>query len=288
MEWQREPNPILETLTVLLESRATSLILSFIVIPALLVAALWLPPISIGERVLDNEFVAIPESGGSVNDPDGTQVVFLAEGLSKPVKATMSSVPRVEFLAGNVSTALRSAAAALPAQLVLKSPIYQVRLKGEEPTAVVINIPIPNDAEPYVVLDVYEWTGDQWAWLPHKLYAEDEQLELRLNRVPRTFAVVQAQRTVASVGADIQRTGDFVARAGPALTEASPRLYMMNEDGTISQLMAEPEGLRDSGAVIVPYSTTARQTASSEAIGRTTSSSSPMSGRATWTRSWPW
>lgn len=252
MELEREPNPILETLSALLEERPYGLVMSLFVIPVMLITVLWLPPISLGERVLYAGYSYIAADGGSVNDPDGTQVTFLSEGMDAPIRAKMTSAPRVEFVAGNVSSELRAAASAMPSQLAIKSPVYQVVVRGNEPDTVAAAVPIPNDAEPYTILDLYEWDGEKWAWMPHKLYPEDEQLESRLDHVPETFAVFQAQRAAPVLGVEVDASSDFLGQAGVAPTEVSPRLYIVNGDGRIGQLSEEPAGLRESGAVVIP------------------------------------
>lgn len=252
MEVQRESNPLLESLTTFFEEKSFGLFVSFVLIPVMLLAALWLPPVSAGERVLYAGYDQIPTAGGSVNDPDGTQLTFLADGMEEPIRAKMESAPRVEFLAGTISEDLRAAASAIPSQLAIKSPVYQVNVRGQEPARVSAVVPIPNDSEPYETLDLYEWDGEKWVWMPHKLYATDHELESRLGYVPNTFAVFQAQRTAPALGIEVPESMDVVRQASVAPAEVSPRLYIMNGDGTIGQMHEEPEGLRESGAVIVP------------------------------------
>lgn len=252
MEIQREPNTLLESLTAFFEERRFGLFVSIVLIPVMLLAALWLPPVSAGERVLYAGYDQIPTAGGSVNDPDGTQVTFLADGMREPIRAKMDSAPRVEFLAGNVPDNLRSAASAMPSQLAIKSPVYQVSVRGQEPAQVGAAVPIPNDSQPYETLDLYEWNGEKWVWMSHKLYAEDNELDARLDHIPNSFAVFQAQRTAPALGVEVSESMDVVRQAGVAPAEVSPRLYIMNGDGTIGQMQEEPEGLRESGAVIVP------------------------------------
>ena len=65
--------------------------------------------------------------------------------------------------------------------MVMKSPLYEITLRGETPTKVMLSVPIPNDSEPYSSLDLYEWTGEAWQWRPHTVIADDDVMESRLD-----------------------------------------------------------------------------------------------------------
>ena len=152
-----------------LESKRSGRIINFVVIPVLLIAALLLPPISITERLGGLGTTRITEAGGTIADPDGTQVVFLPGAVNRPFQASLSSVPRTTFLAGSAGQDLLQAAKSIPPTLVAKSPFYQLKLRGEVPPQSKWTMPIPNDSEPYETLDVYTWepSSQSWQWLPH-------------------------------------------------------------------------------------------------------------------------
>lgn len=251
MELRRTPsNPALESLAALVEGRA-GLLISLAVIGVLTFLALWLPPVSFGSRVLNAGYATVAP-GGSVSDPDGTQVTFPEDGMRAPIKAQLTTVPRADLLEGTVSKEMVAAAAALPPQLVIKSPVYRLNVKGPQPGETIWTLPIPNDAEPYSLLDVYQWDGTAWTWLPHKLYPEDDQLEVQWSGAPGAVAVMQAQRTTGAVAAETTSSAGFVARAKETLAEVSPRLYIVNGDGTIGQLFSTPPEVQQSGAVVIP------------------------------------
>ena len=55
----------------------------------------------------------------------------------------------------------------------VKSPLYQIKIRGDSSQPVMIDVMVPNDAEPWEALDLYTWTGDEWKWVgrpgPNKL-----------------------------------------------------------------------------------------------------------------------
>ena len=175
------------------EDKRFGRILSFVVIPVLLVAALLLPPISLIQRVQDARMTRITEAGGVVADADGTQVIFEPGAVSEPFRANLSSVPRVSFLEGSAGKDLLAAAKAIPQTLVAKSPYYELGLRGGTPSASTWVVPIPNDSEPYETLDVYTWesANQRWQWLPHSIISEDDMVESKSPSVPLSMMVMQ-------------------------------------------------------------------------------------------------
>ena len=178
----------------------TRKIVNLAVIPALVALALVLPPISAVERVLAAGYTAIGPEGGSVVDPDGARLTVLAEGLtSGGTRVRMSSIPRADFLEGRAA-GFEAAGGSLPEWLQPKSPLYTLSSFGPAPSAVVLTIPIPNDAEPVYTLDLYAWEGGGWRWLPRTVIPEEDLLETRLDHLPDAVLVVQSAPLAPSVG----------------------------------------------------------------------------------------
>lgn len=57
-------------------------LITLLVIPALIVAVLLLPPVSLLDRLQIFTYTRIGATGGAVTDPDGTVVNFPAEGIA--------------------------------------------------------------------------------------------------------------------------------------------------------------------------------------------------------------
>jgi hypothetical protein len=219
-----------------LESKRGARIVYFVIIPVLVILALLLPPVSIVQRISGISSTRITEAGGVVADPDGTQVIFTPGAASQAFRATLSSVPRISFLEGSAGGDLKAAAAAIPANLIAKSPFYQLNVSGEQPSQSTWVMPIPNDSEPYETLDLYTWdsSSQSWQWLPHKIIREDDQVESRLNAVPLSAMIVQTNSEPAVISADMVKAGALPNEAMGALAQVHPTGLQLGDGGSLA------------------------------------------------------
>ncbi|MCC9075522.1 SH3 domain-containing protein [Litorilinea aerophila] len=203
-------------------------LLTFVVIPALVIAALLLPPISLMSRLQAFTYTRIGVAGGAIRDPDGTIVNFPAEGIQRGFLATIESTPRAEFIEGQAGRELYEAARDLPDYLIPKSPFYKVKLIGTEPTQVILEIPIPNDSLPYETLGVYSYRDGRWWHLPNVVYPADDIIESRLEFVPPNFMVMQTVAVVPAVSVDLGLEGQLPQNAMVA-NEIKAGLYLRGD-----------------------------------------------------------
>jgi uncharacterized protein YraI len=219
-----------------LESERGARIIYFAIIPVLVILALFMPPISLVQRISGLGTTRITEAGGAVTDPDGSQVIFAPGSASRPFKAALSSVPRISFLEGSAGSDLKAAAAAIPANLMAKSPLYQLKLSGESPSQSTWVMPIPNDSEPYETLDLYTWDqpSQSWQWLPHKIIREDDQVESRMNAVPLSAMIVQTNSEPAVISADVAQASSLPNEAMGALAQVHPTGLQLGEGGSLT------------------------------------------------------
>ena len=150
------------------QNRSTNLILGGALV-ILIIAALLLPPIALPQKLATRGMQTIPAATDSnVTDPDGTKVAFPAYGVPDSFKAKITSIPRDGFNNGDGGEAVVAAANALAGlPLIPRSPLYTVETTGGEPTASIITMEIPNESLPYETLDLYQWTGSEWSFLPN-------------------------------------------------------------------------------------------------------------------------
>ncbi len=235
-------NPLAKGLNGLLEENWGGMVLNLLIV-GLLVSAMLLPPVSAQERLFQAGFKDIDqEEGGSVSDPDGMQVTLLPEGMTDDVKLKEEQVPMASFLDGSAGKDLVEAAKALPSNLTIKSPIYEVSLKGEMPTDVVMTMPIPNNAEPYETLSLYEWTGEAWRFVPGHVIVEDDVIESQLDYVPGTVAAFQCASPAAEVSAELPEYVSLPDMGNQALAELNPLGYYLAGDyGIEGSLPSLPE-----------------------------------------------
>ncbi len=182
-------------------------IITFLVIPGLLLAALFLPPIRLLDRLQNFTMTRIPASGGAISDPDGTMVGFPDEGVDRAFSAAVASVPRADFLAGNAGSDLYNAVEALPTNLVPKSPLYEITTSGAEPSLTTLHVPIPTDSGAYETLGLYSWDGLRWSHVPSAVIVtgnpNEDSLESSLTAVPANFMVMQNTGGLPSATIDL-------------------------------------------------------------------------------------
>lgn len=176
---------------------------SFLLIPCLIAVALLLPPVNLWERLQLFAYTRIGAAGGVLSDADGTLISFPPEGVQQTFYAAFQSIPRIDFIEGQAGRQFYDAAVALPDYLIAKSPIYSLNIRGETPSQVIFEVPIPNDSLPYETLGVYSWTGEQWEHLPSRVLIEEEKIEARLSYLPQNFMVMQTSPDIPEVTANL-------------------------------------------------------------------------------------
>jgi len=212
----------------------------YILIAALLIAALLLPPISLLRRVGLTGYTRLNADNPAASHADGLTVRIDPEETPR-LRVALGSVPMVDFLEGAAGNGLRTAVESTPEVLQVKSPYYQIRTGSRTRGPATIEIVIPNNAEPWETLDLYAWDGEAWQWLGGTLDAEQELLTARVAQLPASVVVMQTSAVVPAVGtiADAPPSGP----AAEVLTEVLlPGLYLGSEGTFLGQVPAIAEG----------------------------------------------
>ena len=133
--------------------------LNLLFIPALIVIALLLPPISILDRFSDPGYSNVGKSGADFNDPDGALLSITSHGMetANNTRVKFESVPRDSFLNKKAGDELAKALTAFPATLDLKSPVYLITLRGDMPSDAFFSAPIPKS---------FSWSQIAQNWIP--------------------------------------------------------------------------------------------------------------------------
>ncbi len=172
-----------------------------VVAAVLFVAFLFLPPISLGQRLADmGGYTTLNAETPSVEHPDGLTVERTGTGEGR-IRIKLDSIPRVDFVAGSLPDALSEALASIPERLEPKSPYYSLDVKADNGSGGMLTVVIPNESEPWETLDLYSWDGEAWTWLPTHLDRDREVLESTVEALPVSVMVMQTPpaslRTVA-------------------------------------------------------------------------------------------
>ena len=176
------------------------------IVSILVILALLLPPISLLRRLGIVGYEPLSASHVAVSHPDGLTLQVDPESFTDRVRVRLDSVPQLTFLEGSAGAGLKEAAKALPDQLEVKSPYYQIRHRGGSSEPIWIDVVVPNDAEPWETLDLYTWNGEHWAWLGSDLHTEvagHEFLRADVTEVPQSVVVAQSRSAARQVSTDL-------------------------------------------------------------------------------------
>ncbi len=246
-------NPLVQSFELILESRLGGIVINFILIPLLVLSALLLPPISLADRLLSIGYERIGRDGGAIQDPDGTQVTFLPEGVKRTFRVKLTAVPRSLFLEGAAGNSLLTAAESIPPNLIMKSPFYRIQRKGVSPEKVLISVPIPNEAEPYSTLDLYSWNGEVWEWLPNRKVIADDVIESELDYLPESIVVMQTHAINPSVSTDYAPNLPLPDNVQDSLVELNlVGLYLDSEGGITDELGQIPPEIQNAPFSVIP------------------------------------
>ncbi|MFZ5917190.1 MAG: cellulase family glycosylhydrolase [Chloroflexota bacterium] len=219
------------------QNRLGSQMVNWVLVPLLVVAAIFLPPVSLAERIAAIGYTTIGGDTWSIEDPDGAQLSVDPDSPLENLKLKLASVPRLNFLEGSAGKKFIAAAEALPANLTIKSPLYHIQSRGEAAASGRFSIPIPNESEPYETLDLYGWDGQAWRWLPGQVSQDDDRIEGLLNPLPQELAVavVQTSPPVPLVATDLPASAALPADALQTLTEVNPVGLYLGDGGQLMQ-----------------------------------------------------
>jgi len=233
---QRETNPFLKTIEKLVETGTTGAkVINFILVPLLVLAVLLAPPISLSTRVIEAGYAKLGPLGGTVRATDGAELSVPVGVLQQSVPVKFTVVPREDFQQHTAGDA--AAAAAIPPNLDLKSPIYTFDLRGRALPGATAIIPIPNGIEPEELgmADIYGWNGSQWEWVPSRPVLEDDLFEARdIPLLPKALAIMATGPDRPYIAASLPSDGAIDPAAAPYLAEVNPQGLFVREDGTIN------------------------------------------------------
>ncbi|MBN1261795.1 MAG: hypothetical protein JXB35_14050 [Anaerolineae bacterium] len=175
-----------------------------VIIGVLVLAFLFLPPVSLGARLASGgNYTALDAETPSLTHPDGVTVA-LDTSVTDEARVRLASMPRADFLAASEDEAVVAARDAVPAYLMPKSPFYTVESKGKDPAPLTLTVVIPNEAEPWETLDLYTWDGTTWRWMPSHLDRDREALVSSVSQAPGAVMVMQTGQPQQAVVAESQ------------------------------------------------------------------------------------
>ena len=234
--------------------RSASRILSFVVIPILVLAALLLPPISLTTRIAEIGYERLDKAGATVNADDGMALGVPAGATAKNIPIRVDVVPRVDFEKQTAGDS-RAAAAAFSSNLKVLSPVYSLDTRGNAVSQASLSIPIPNGVEPESLrsVDVYGWNGTRWNWMPSQAVLEEDRIVADARPLPMAVALVRAPEVKKPiVSAWLPSGGAMDAGAKDLVAELNPLGLAINTDGSIMGELSRTAWSKDERYLVVP------------------------------------
>jgi len=219
--------------------RSWPIIIGFIVVVALILIGLFLPPISLGTRLglggNDGGTVEVTEDGApQATTESAAETAGLSEGVALTTVGdavvTLQRVPAAD-LATAAEGSLADAAATLPAETVV-GDAYVLDYAGQPPTGQV-TLPLPADLTETRSIDLWGWDGESWSHVPGQIaggqaVAVEGPLPLVLVLV-RTPAPEQP-----AVAAELAPEASIPAEAESLLSEASVGALVLGQNGALA------------------------------------------------------
>ena len=217
-----------------------------IVVVVLLILGLFLPPISLGQRLGLTGEEPQAETAESRQEPLGSDVsapdeATLPDGVTLALTggaAAVQVVPQSEFFNNNAN-----AATAVPENVTPVSDVYTISADGSVPTGQ-IALTIPANAGDNKTLDLYGWETDNWVFVPSQVDANSQQIVTAEGVLPAALVMMQiAPPAEVSVGAIVKSGVELPGEILANLTEVSVGPLMLDEQGTLNGAVVKlPDG----------------------------------------------
>lgn len=206
-----------------------AMIVGVVLVVSLLIAGLFLPPVSLAQRLGLGSDADARAIGAEVSEEE--LAVRLPEGAA--------GVRVGKIAASEVATdeATETLAAALPDTAELRSDVYMLEYDGDAPVgAIAIGVPEGGTAQ---TLDLFGWDGSSWRFIPLRS-SSATQWESADVPLPQAVALVETSSTQdLAIGAELLPDQELPAAILPALTEVVAGSLILGADGELEGDVAD-------------------------------------------------
>lgn len=219
-----------------------------IIVVLLIVAGLFLPPISLGERL------GIGGDNGNNGQADPTAATAdleesaPAEGIELTLtdessRVKVKTLSQEKFLAGDAGNDWITALEAIPGNLQLAGDVYELDQKDEGSSGSA-KIAVPASAQPFQTLDLYGWNGQRWFFIASQVSSNPGSLISAEEPLPLALALMQTLPTAElAIGAEALPAQVLPAAILPYLTEISVGTLTLADNGQLKgELVTVPSG----------------------------------------------
>ena len=221
----------------------------FAIVAVLILVGLFLPPISLGERlgfgssepaetsagdsgemVASEQGAFVSDSGGPASMPAGVALA-LSNG-----SANIAAMSQSDFLAAN--------AAAQPAQnRTISGEIYTVSASDSN-TRGQIALPVPADAANLTTLDLFGWDGSAWSFIPSQVDEQSNQVVSVDRELPQAFTLMETGTPEeVAVTSYVSSGGKIPTAVLPLVSDVVITGLKLNSEGALDgEVERQPDG----------------------------------------------
>ena len=233
---------------------------------ALVITSLWLPPVSLGNRLFhwDIPRITAAEGGSVVHlsgarldiapgvlegdtrvlieaiDASGTAGVLTADSIVAQAQGAIVALPDDE--------SAQAALSSLPQGATLYSPFYSVSTFSDPPAAATLSVPLPYEIQNTAMADLYAWDGQSWRWLPAQTTADGLSMQSAGAPLPALFAVGTPVASEPAVGVILRSSATTDSELPGLITVEG---WTLDARGAVTGTAPAPDSIADGGAQVM-------------------------------------
>ncbi len=201
------------------------LAVGIVLVVALIVVGLFLPPVSLGERLgltgdksTSTAQEASPADEAAPETAEGDAFVVSVAGDERVRSKTVS---REDFLNGDADDDLGPASTSIDGKRTPVGDVYLLDYKDAAPTGAV-SIALPAAAQPYQTTDVMGWDGQAWTMMASDINADGNRLTSLNGPLPLAVALMQSSAPAEiEIGAEVLPAQALPPSVLPYLSEVT-------------------------------------------------------------------
>jgi hypothetical protein len=214
------------------------LIAGIVVVVLLIIAGLFLPPISLGQRLAGGDEATSAANTPTASPAETETTIASTPSIPGEVDVIVSDSSAVVNVSSLTSDEAATNIGQFPANATVRGNVFKVEhdasaLQGK----VAINVPAGTAVE---MTDLYGWDGTAWRFIPSQIDVETRQIVSPEHNLYQAFALVEpgAVETVA-VAAELLPQEDLPEPSLASLTELSAGTLMLTSAGELQGEVAD-------------------------------------------------
>jgi spore germination protein YaaH len=226
-------------------------LVSLFVATVLILVGVFLPPLSLYDRLFGEQYDMISTERLSVAYGNEFAVGVSVDDTGDDFGVQLSRVSLNDFEASNTAVGdwIASAKSSVPPYLALQSPVYSVESVGTAPNTLMFSLNLPVNVATPQVLDVYGWDGVAWHFIPST--KANGKANGTANFLPQQVAIFQAIPAPPTVLVTYGVADELNATVANVSTIVSPAGLQPSRRGTLIGSLA-PGASTDAGYLLMP------------------------------------